>query len=507
MKILLTTLNSKYVHSSLALKYLYSVIAESELDIELKEFTINNDDNYIYTELARANYDLVCFSCYIWNVEKIKDICSNLKKARPNIKIMVGGPEVSYCSKEYMEENPAVDYVLKGEGEYPLFQFCKAIVLEQEDLSKVPALVYRDGKKIIENQIGPLPDFDRIPFPYQLLDCEEDKVLYYEASRGCPYRCSYCLSSIDKSIRTLNLERVRRDLGYFLYKKVKQVKFIDRTFNFNSERAISIWQYLIENDNGITNFHFEICGELLDDASLGVIEKARKGLFQFEIGIQSANPTALKAVNRNENIYPILYNVERLLRIGNSHIHVDLIAGLPYEDYISFGRSFDKVYGLHADNLQLGFLKLLKGTEIRKNAKQHEYIFRDKAPYEIISSKYMSSVDLIKLKMIENVLDLYYNKGGFGSTIDYLEGVIGKSPFNFYEQLADFYYSNGFQDRSHKKENLYRILYKFSLTKDKEGTELSEKAKHLLEKDLEENMNFDAVKKFHKKGWDIEKGV
>ncbi|MEF9921472.1 MAG: cobalamin-dependent protein, partial [Anaerovoracaceae bacterium] len=286
MKILLTTLNSKYIHSNLALKYLYGVVAQSGCNVELKEFTINNEDNYIYTELVRANYDIVCFSCYIWNIEKIKIICENLKKAKPEVKILVGGPEVSYDSVTFMEENPAIDYLLRGEGEYPFFQFCKNIVLEDDDFSSVGGMVFRKDGEITVNPQGETPDFEKVPFPYEALDCETDKVLYYEASRGCPYRCSYCLSSIDKTIKALPLERVRRDLGYFIFKEVKQVKFIDRTFNFDRERAYSIWKYLIDNDNGTTNFHFEICGELLDEKTLDLLGKARKDLFQFEIGIQ-----------------------------------------------------------------------------------------------------------------------------------------------------------------------------------------------------------------------------
>ncbi|MEG1566270.1 MAG: DUF4080 domain-containing protein [Anaerovoracaceae bacterium] len=506
MKILLTTLNSKYIHSNLALKYLYGVVAQSGCNVELKEFTINNEDNYIYTELVRANYDIVCFSCYIWNIEKIKIICENLKKAKPEVKILVGGPEVSYDSVTFMEENPAIDYLLRGEGEYPFFQFCKNIVLEDDDFSSVGGMVFRKDGEITVNPQGETPDFEKVPFPYEALDCETDKVLYYEASRGCPYRCSYCLSSIDKTIKALPLERVRRDLGYFIFKEVKQVKFIDRTFNFDRERAYSIWKYLIDNDNGTTNFHFEICGELLDEKTLDLLGKARKDLFQFEIGIQSANPVALKAVNRSESITPILSNVTKLLNLRNSHIHVDLIAGLPYEDYASFGKSFNVIYQLKADNLQLGFLKLLKGTKIREEAMEHGYVFRTKAPYEIISSNYMTSVEMIKLKMIETVLDLYYNKGGFGKTLSFVEPAVAKTPFNFYEQLADFFYSHGFQHKSHKKEDLYRIMRKFIESREDEikVDGLLDMATELLSQDLEETMNFDAVKKFNKKGWEIQ---
>lgn len=498
MRILLTTLNSKYVHSNLALKYLYSVAEGSDLDIELWEFTINNDMNYIYTEIVRGGYDYVCFSCYIWNIEKIRALAADIKKACPQMKILLGGPEVSYETTLFMEENSWADYIIRGEGEYPFFQFCKELVLNENDFSKVSSLTYRENGRILQTKDGPLLDMDTIPFPYERLPLEPDKVVYYESSRGCPYRCSYCLSSLEKTIRPLSLERARRDLGYFLYKKVKQVKFIDRTFNYDQDRAYEIWRYLIENDNGVTNFHFEICGELLNDRLFDLLSKARQGLFQFEIGIQSANPDALAAVDRKESIFPILHNTEKLLALGNIHIHVDLIAGLPFEDYKSFARSFNKVYELGADNLQLGFLKLLKGTKIRSQVSEHDYAYRDIAPYEVISNKYLSAVELVKLKMVETVLDLYANKGGFEMGLKYLLKSLGGDPFYFYEQLADFFFSKGYQHRSHKKEDLYRILLKFAESKD-----LGEGAEIFLTEDLSRTMNFDAVKKFHKKGWEI----
>ena len=498
MRILLTTLNSKYVHSNLALKYLYSVAEGSDLDIDLVEFTINNDMGYVYTEIVRGGYDYVCFSCYIWNIEKIKALASDIKKACPEVKILLGGPEVSHETALFMEENVWADYVIRGEGEYPFFQFCKELVLGENDFSKVCSLVYREDGRVLQTADGPLLDMDAIPFPYEKLPLESDKVVYYESSRGCPYQCSYCLSSLEKTIRPLSLARTRRDLGYFLFKKVKQVKFIDRTFNYDRERAYEIWRYLIENDNGVTNFHFEICGELLDDRHFDLLSRARQGLFQFEIGIQSANPDALAAVDRKESVFPILHNTEKLLALGNIHIHVDLIAGLPFEDYKSFARSFNKVYELGADNLQLGFLKLLKGTKIRKTASEYAYVYRDTAPYEVISNKYLSAVELVKLKMVETVLDLYANKGGFEMGLKFLLRSLGDNPFHFYEQLADFFFSKGYQHRSHKKEDLYRILLKFAESKG-----LAEGAEIFLSEDLSRTMNFDAVKKFHKKGWEI----
>ena len=499
MKILLTTLNSQYVHSNPALKYLYTVSADTSADVELREFTINNEPNYIYGELVRANYDLVCFSCYIWNIEQTKAIAADFKKARPDVKIALGGPEVSFNAHIFMQENPWVDYVLCGEGEYSFYRFLQVLDDADRPFNTVPGLVYRqDGKIYVNQQIEPM-DFNDIPFLYSVLECESDKVIYYESARGCPFKCSYCLSSIDKSIRPLDLDRVKADLGYFLFKRVMQVKFIDRTFNYDENRAYEIFRYLIENDNGKTNFHFEICADLLTERLLSLLRKARKGLFQFEIGIQSTNPETLAAVNRKENVYPVLYNIEKLIALGNIHIHVDLISGLPYETYELFERSFDKVYNLGADAFQMGFLKVLKGTPLSFMCHEYEIIARDKAPYEIISNRWLNSVELARLKTVEKMLDIYYNRGGFKNTIDFLMKELNKKPFKLYEELADFYYRQGFQHKNRKKEEQYRILRKFSLQAGLDEKKIEEK----LTKDLEETSNPEEVKRFMKKGWEI----
>lgn len=463
MKILLTTLNSKYVHSNLAIKYLYTVVADEYSDVEVREFTINHDPTYIYTELVRANYDMVCFSCYIWNIEQIKALASDLKKARPGMLICLGGPAVSCDGPRFAVQNPWSDLLLCGEGEYSFYRLCQ--VLEQgegeEGMKTIPGLIYRvDGKIYVNSQVEPM-DFNLIPFPYSILECRPDQVVYYESVRGCPFRCTYCLSSIDKTLRPLDMDRVKADLGYFLYKKVMQVKFIDRTFNYDRKRAYEIFRYLMENDNGVTNFHFEICGDLLDGPTLQLLKGARKGLFQFEIGIQSANPDTLKAVRRPENVYPLLYNIEQLVKMGNIHIHVDLIAGLPYETYELFARSFNKVYALGADALQLGFLKVLAGTPICDELSEHGIVYRDKAPYEVIRTAYISADELARLHMIENMVDIYYNRGGFTHTLKDWIPALGRGAFGFFETLADFYYGEGYQHRNRKKEDQYRILRRF----------------------------------------------
>lgn len=499
MKILLTTLNSQYVHSNPAVKYLYTVTADTKEDVSIREFTINNDLSYVYGELVRANCDMVCFSCYIWNIEQIKVIASDLKKAKPEIKICLGGPEVSFEGHLFALQNSWADFIICGEGEYPFYRLLEVLQDPERPFNTVPGLIYREGEKIYVNpQMEPM-DFNSIPFLYSVLECEKDKVVYYESARGCPFRCSYCLSSIEKSVRSLSLERVERDLSYFIYKKVMQVKFIDRTFNYDEDRAYEIFKYLIENDNGHTNFHFEICADLLSQKTIDMLSKARKGLFQFEIGIQSANPQTLKAINRKENIYPILYNVEKLLSIGNIHIHVDLIAGLPYETYEIFGRSFDKVYALGADAFQMGFLKVLRGTPLYVDREKYGIIAGGRAPYEIISNNWISSAEMVRLKSIEKMLNIYYNRGGFKETLEYLMAELDKKPFELFEMLGDFYYEQGYQNKDRKKEEQYRILRSFAIN-SKVGEETLEK---VLKADLESALNPEEVKRFLKKGWEI----
>lgn len=505
MKILLTTLNSKYVHSNLALKYLYSSAGDSRPYIDIQEFTINNDDDYIFAELIRQSYQVVCFSCYIWNVERILYLAENLKKANPELIIVLGGPEVSFDPDLFLMEHPAIDMVITGEGEGPFSELAAALVAKAKEPSfeHIRGLTYRQDGEIVMNPEAATLDFERIPFPYLNKAIESDKIIYYESSRGCPFRCSYCLSSIDKQVRALSLERVESDLHYFLRNKVKQVKFIDRTFNWNSDRCFHIIKYLIENDNGVTNFHLELCGDLMEEELLRILETARTGLFQFEIGVQSTNPETLAACHRSCNFDKLSSNMIRIREFGNIHLHLDLIAGLPYEDYYSFRRSFNHVYDLGAHHLQLGFLKLIKGSPIRENYGEHGYIYREKPPYALISNKYISAASLVRLKKIENILDLYYNRGGFEKTLKFAIENYAETPFDFYEELADYYYLKGFQHKSHKKEDLYRIFFLYACWKERFIPDTKGKAQELLIEDMQQTLNDDAVKKFRRKGWNI----
>ena len=503
MKVLLTTLNSQYIHSNLALKYLYTVAFSVCDSIEVKEFTINNSADYIFTEIVSGEYDVVCFSCYIWNIDETVYIAENLKKAAPDVIIVLGGPETSYETADFMREHSHIDYVVTGEGEYTFNCLLQALIAGDAEYDKIKGLAYRNGGEVAVNRAADLLVFETVPFPYRILPCESDKIIYYESSRGCPFDCSYCMSSLDKKMRALPLDRVFKDIEYFLANDVKQVKFIDRTFNWNAQRCKEIIRYLINRDNGVTNFHFEICGELMEDDFIDLLGIAREGLFQFEVGVQSVSRKTLAAVKRSTAVEKTLHYTKKLASLPGVNVHVDLIAGLPFEDYAAFKKSFNAVYGLCADTFQLGFLKLLKGTEMREKADDYRYVYRRKAPYEIISNMFLSAKDVCRLKQIAEILDLYYNRGGFERALGYATATIAPSPFDFYEEFSIYYNLKGYQRKPHKKEDLYRILFEYAVWKSRKLNISTEGFLDLLNSDLNECLNSDAVKKFERKGWGI----
>ncbi|MDD3349449.1 MAG: DUF4080 domain-containing protein [Eubacteriales bacterium] len=524
MKILLTTLNARYIHSNLALKYLYSVAALVRDAIEIREFTINQEDDLIYTELMLEDSDVLCFSCYIWNIERILYLADTVKKARPETIVILGGPEVSHRAEQILKDHPAVDMILAGEAE-ETFPKLLRVLFEQAgenekyateengniitDFEKalgfygIDGLAFRNEGAVIVNSAAATVDFLKAPFPYQQLPCEADKIVYYESSRGCPFQCTYCLSSLERGVRALPIERVKQDMRYFLYKGVKQVKFLDRTFNYDKERAAEIFRYLIEIDNKTINFHFEMCGELFDENLLALAEKARPGLFQFEIGVQSTNPDTIQAIKRTADFGKLSENIKRLRAANNIHLHLDLIAGLPFEDMAGFQNSFNQVYALEPHALQIGFLKMLPGTPIRANAEEYGYVYREKAPYEIISNRFLKANEILQIKMIETVFELYYNRGGFGETLAYAIKTEGNSAFDFFERFSVFYYKKGFQNQPQSKENLYRIFANYAEEREKEQPDTFLEWKELLFQDLVKTMNPDAVKKFVKKGWEL----
>lgn len=469
MKVLLTALNAKYIHSSLAIRYLEKYCnkykGEKDYIIEVKEFSINEPLDQIMAEIYQSGADVLAFSVYIWNIEHTLKLMDSLKKVLPEVTLIAGGPEVSYDPMQILEENPAIDIIVKGEGE----ETCRELLAmladrELEALETIPGIVYRDKEgQIRENPDRELiRDLDSIPFPYteEELAGLKNKLIYYETSRGCPYNCSYCLSSTIKGVRAFSLERVKEDLLTLIRNKVRQVKFVDRTFNYDKKRAREIFEFLMEN-RGVSSFHFEITAELLDDELLELLKRAPEGLFQFEIGVQTTNERTLQLINRRMNFDRLASNVRALRQQDNIKLYLDLIAGLPGEDYESFQRSFDEAYALNPHVLQLGFLKLLKGSKVRAEAGHYNYEYTSEAPYEVLENEVLSYAELLKLKSIEFVVDKYHNSGAFQNTLRYIFRQHFQSYFEFYERLADYFQEKGLLRKAHSRLALYDILHDF----------------------------------------------
>ena len=455
-KIVLAGINSQYVHLNLAVRYLKKYVeANSDLKIEIYETNINNQVFNIIKDIYELNPDKIIFSTYIWNKEYIVEIVKELKKVLPNVEIILGGPEVSYKWEKFMANMPEVDALLLGEGEKVLLNF----LTKKEE--KVLGVVSRKNGEIVFNGIEPIiENLDIVPFPYEDWELEDKtKIFYYESSRGCPFSCSYCLSSIDKTVRYYSLDRVKKDLKRFLDSPIKLLKFVDRTFNLKKERYMEIWKFLLENYREGITFHFEINANIFDDETLDFLEKVPKGYFQFEIGVQSINPETMVAIKRNNILDKLAHNVRRISR--NIHLHLDLIAGLPYETYDIFKGSFNYVYNLKPEMIQLGFLKLLKGTQMYDEVGKYQYKYYSKPPYEVFSNKFISFGELVKLKNLEKMLDYYYNSEKFRYTCDFVINNNFDTPFAFFEKIADYYDKKGYLKISHKEVALFNILYDF----------------------------------------------
>ena len=465
MKFLLTAVNAKYIHSNPAIYSLRAYAgAAYEQHIELAEYTINHSLQSILTGIYEKKPDVIGFSCYIWNIRMIEELLEELPKIMPRVPIWVGGPEVTYRAAEFLEQHPSVQGVMVGEGEATFLEVLRYYLEEPISLSQIAGIVYRDEKgRIIQNELRELTNLDRLPFLYHNLEPFTNRIIYYETGRGCPYRCSYCLSSIDKTVRLRSFSVVREELQFFLDHQVTQVKFVDRTFNCNRKHAMDIWQYLIEHDNGVTNFHFEIEADILSEEELALLAKARPGLFQMEIGVQTANPETLHEIRRTARLDRIEHAVAQLKRAGNIHVHLDLIAGLPFEDYESFGHSFDTVYAMEPEQLQLGFLKVLWGSYMQEKAKDYELKYLTTAPYEVLSTKWLSYGDVVRLKRVEEMVELYYNSNQFTTTLPLLEAFFAR-PFAMYQALADFYEDNGYFVTTPSRIYRYQVLLDFILS-------------------------------------------
>ena len=460
MKILLTAINAKYIHSNLAVYSLQAYAEAQGHKIERAEYTINNQLDDILEKIYCQKPDVLIFSCYIWNIEYVRELAAEFHKLRPEVPIWVGGPEVSFETERFLKENPAITGIMMGEGERTLTELCTSF--EQESsLKKIDGISYRRGDGTVAVQpLRSLLPMDELPFCYANLQDFEHRIIYYESSRGCPFSCSYCLSSVDKKLRFRSLPLVYRELQFFIDAKVPQVKFVDRTFNCRHEHAMGIWNYIKEHDNGITNFHFEISADLLREDELELISDMRPGLIQLEIGVQSTNGTTIREIHRTMRLEDVYRAVNRVKAGKNIHQHLDLIAGLPFEDYERFQQSFDDIYALHPQQLQLGFLKVLKGSFMYQAAPEYGCVCQSREPYEVLYTRWLPYDDVLRLKLVEEMVEVYYNSNQFGKTLRAIEKLFD-NPFALYEALGAFYDKKGYMDISHTRIRRYEILQEF----------------------------------------------
>ena len=460
MKILLAACNAKYIHSNLAVYDLKAYSSDYDEHVILREYTINQPKDEILKDIYSSGADVVCFSCYIWNISFVRELIRDLVKILPKTAFWAGGPEVSYDAEKFLTEMPEMTGVMVGEGEKTFHDLLEFYVDGKDSLEEISGIAYRTGDKIIHNGWRELMDLSAIPFVYEHLEKFENRIIYYESSRGCPFSCSYCLSSIDKKLRFRDLELVKKELQFFLDHRVPQVKFVDRTFNCKHEHAMTIWKYILEHDNGVTNFHFEISADLLREEEMELMSQMRPGLIQLEIGVQSTNPETIRAIHRHMDLKKLEHCVNRVHSFRNIHQHLDLIAGLPYEDYDIFHQSFNDVYQMKPDQLQLGFLKVLKGSLMQKEAEVYGIVYKEKEPYEVLSTNWLTYGEVLKLKMVESMVEVYYNSGQFWHTLEYLVP-LEKDAFTFYEKLGSFYEKKGYSEISHSRMRRYEILLEY----------------------------------------------
>ena len=465
MKILLAACNAKYIHSNLAVYNLKSCSGKYSPNVVIKEYTINQIRDDILKDIYLEQPDVICFSCYIWNISFVKELVPDLKKILPHVDFWAGGPEVSYDAVEFLKKNPAFFGVMVGEGEETFHELAGYYIERKpENLKEIRGVAFHDETKvpdIVHTGWRELMDLSKVPFAYSNLTEFKNRIIYYESSRGCPFSCSYCLSSIDKKLRFRDIELVKNELQFFIDNKVPQVKFVDRTFNCKHDHAMAIWRYITEHDNGITNFHFEISADLLREEELALMKTMRPGLIQLEIGVQSTNPQTIKAIRRTMDFEKLKGIVEQIHGFGNIHQHLDLIAGLPYEGYDSFHKSFCDVYALRPEQFQLGFLKVLKGSHMMEMTGEYQILYKDREPYEVLSTAWLTYGEILRLKMVESMVEVYYNSGQFKHTLVFLEPYF-EDPFRMYEALGRFYEKKGYSEISHSRMRRYEILMEFA---------------------------------------------
>lgn len=465
LKILLAACNAKYIHSNLAVYNLKSCSGKYSPNVVIKEYTINQIRDNILKDIYLEQPDVICFSCYIWNISFVKELVPDLKKILPHVDFWAGGPEVSYDAVEFLKKNPAFFGVMVGEGEETFHELAGYYIERKpETLKEIRGVAFHDETKvpdIVHTGWRELMDLSKVPFAYSNLTEFKNRIIYYESSRGCPFSCSYCLSSIDKKLRFRDIELVKKELQFFIDNKVPQVKFVDRTFNCKHDHAMAIWRYITEHDNGITNFHFEISADLLREEELALMKNMRPGLIQLEIGVQSTNPQTIKAIRRTMDFEKLKGIVEQIHSFGNIHQHLDLIAGLPYEGYDSFHKSFCDVYALRPEQFQLGFLKVLKGSHMMEMTGEYQILYKDREPYEVLSTAWLTYGEILRLKMVESMVEVYYNSGQFKNTLVFVEQYF-EDPFRMYEALGRFYEKKGYSEISHSRMRRYEILMEFA---------------------------------------------
>lgn len=464
MKILLVAINAKYIHSNLAvydLRAYAKAYQKSDAQIEIAEYTINHQIDDILEGIYRAKPDVLCFSCYIWNLSCVEELSGEYHKLCPKVPIWAGGPEVSYETKRFLKEHPQITGVMIGEGEQTFLELCGYYAQNNVKLSEIAGIAYREGEEICFTAAREPIDLSTIPFCYDETEDSGNRIIYYESSRGCPFRCSYCLSSVEKQLRFRDIGLVKKELSIFLERRVRQVKFVDRTFNCNHAHALEIWTFLKENDNGVTNFHFEISADLLTEEELALLAGMRKGLVQLEIGVQSTNGATIAEIHRTMELGRLKEVIGKIQSAGNIHEHLDLIAGLPYEDYAAFSKSFDEIYALKPNQLQLGFLKVLKGSYMYEHAAEYGLVYRSRPPYEVLRTNWLDFPELLAIRRVEEMLEVYYNSGQYEVTMKLLETQFF-SAFAMFERMGVFYDRRGYFGMSHSRVRRAEILLEFA---------------------------------------------
>lgn len=466
--ILLVGINAKYIHSNLGIYCIEAYANEHGIgkdELKLCEYTINQNEAAILADIYENKPDMVAFSCYIWNIEYVLRISRELKKVLPDTDIWCGGPEVSFDTEKLLGKNMWLKGIMSGEGEETFFELAQYYMgILGRELKDIDGISYRDNDVVTVNKERDRMSMDDIVFPYKDIEALKNRIIYYETSRGCPYGCSYCLSSVEKKVRFRSLELVEKELQFFIDNKVKQVKFVDRTFNCNHEHTMAIWKYIGEHDNGITNFHFELSADLLTEDEIALVSSFRPGLVQFEIGVQSTNPDTLRAIHRNHDLTGLKKRVSEVYEGRNIHQHLDLIAGLPYEDYETFRNSFNEVYDMKPDQLQLGFLKVLKGSPIHCDSDKYGIVCQDIPPYEVLHTDWLSFEDILKLKQVEDMVERYYNSMQFESSVKFMVQR-ADTPFDFFMQIGKFFHDKGYDAMQQSRIGNYEILYEFAKTK------------------------------------------